>query len=345
MATTYLSARAGAVYAIAEGTPGTYVAPTQGSDKALRVVSIDVTLAGVGGPQRIEEDEQPYGGGSLPILDGIAVNIALVLRVPAWPGTQPHASADLPSLYALLASCPMTATTSDAIVWSPTSTFVAGTSPVPISLTYLENGGNVYAFRGCVSAIDEIRTTDTGIEMAVTVLGLVQATIADTVRTLAAASLTIADVAYTTSDNAWILSRGGTLTLTGLTGSGSYALRSAVHVPGQVVEHQADRLFPHGYGIPRNGHSGNSSMVLTITALDAAAFAVEDDMLAQTACTAATLSWGSGASAFRVALGSNNRILNVTRGIDAGVRTFEVELVGAPSAIGNDQYSIRWGTP
>lgn len=345
MATTYLQGRAGALYYITEAVPGTYLAPTQASNKALRVISCDITLAGDGGVVQIEEDETPYGGGSLPILDGIAATAELVLRVPQWPGTQPHAETDLPAMYALLASMPLSVTTTNAIVWSPTSSFVAGTSPLPASFTYLENNGNVVALRGCVAIISEIRTAEVGIEMVVTVHGLMQSTLASTIQALSGASLTIGAVAYTTSDNAWILSRGATITLTGATGSGVFALRDGSVVPGMDIQRQVDRRFPHGYGFSYVANPKNSSMVLMMTALDAAALAIEDDMLAQTAITAASITWGSAAAAFSLSLGANNRILSATRSVDAGVRMFEVTLVGAPSASGNDQFKIQWGTP
>jgi exonuclease VII small subunit len=345
MATTYLVARRGAMYVIQEGTPGTYVAPTQATDKALRVMEVTYALADAGGPQRVEDDLTPYGGGQIPILDGIAAKVTARLRIPSWPGTQPHDEASFPAMYALLASMPVTIATSSELVVSPSSTYVAGTSPEPVSVTILTAGGNAIALRGCCAVIESIETGDVALEMQVAIYGNVQATIGNTVQTLSGASLTIADVAYTSGDNTWVLSRGGTLTLTGLTGSGSYAVRSAAWVPGMVGEHQIDRTASHGYTLPFVGCPQNSALTLTVTQLDASGAAFEDDMLAQTACSAASLSWGSSASRFALALGSNNRIVSVTPGEDAGVRTFDVELVGAAGSSGNDQWSMTWGTP
>lgn len=345
MATTYLVGRRGALYYIGEGgTPGTYVAPTQASDKALRIFDFSLTLADAGGVVRIEDDETPYGGGSIPILDGIAAAASFKLRLPAWPGSQPHARADHPALYDLLASCPMTADTTDELIWSPTSSFVAGTAPVTGSLTFLETNGNVYALRACVAIIESIDFSDTGIVASMQVHGLMQSTLADTVRTLSQASLTIADVAYTSGDNSWLLSRGATLTITGDTGSGVFAVRGGSVDLGQAIERQVDKLATHGYGVSLVSTPRNSAMSLTCTALDASAWAIEDDMLAQTSITALSLSWGSAASRFAIALGSVNRVESVGRGEDAGVRMFDVSIIGAPSSAGNDQYTLTWGT-
>lgn len=344
MATTYLVDRRGALYLIQEGTPATYVAPTQASDKALRVIEATVTLADAGGPQRVEEDLEPYGGGSLPILDGIAGAMTVRIRVPAWPGTQPHDEASHPALWALLAACPVSLDATSELDVTPSSSFVAGTSPVTVSATLLDAGGNVYSLRGCTATLGEIATGDVAIEATFTLRGLLRSTIGDTVQTLSAASLTIADVAYTSGDNSWILSRGGTLTVTGLTGSGSYAVRSLAFVPGQTGEQQVDRTATHGYTVPYCGHTANAALTMTVTALDASGAAWEDDMLAQTDLSAVSMSWGSAASRFAIALGSDCRIVSVTRGADAGVRTLEVEIVSPPTSAGNNQYTLTWGT-
>ena len=341
MAQTYLPSRRGALYCITQAADGTYLAPTQASDKAL--ACMDFSLSWEGGVQRVEDDLTPYGGGSLPYMADIAATFKIKLRLPAWPGSQN--AADLPAWAALLAAMPLTGdySGSGTAVFTPTTTQTIGAAGniKPASLTFLETGGDVWTLQDCVAIIDQITDENGALVVEVSGLGLLRS-LALTVRTLAAASLTIADVAYTSVSP--LPSRGAALTLTGLSGSGTYALRPGfAFAPGMKLEPQADRLSAFGFAVAAVSSPMNAALSCKVTKLDESGAAWPDAYLQQTALSACVLTWGSGASSFRFSLGTAVRVAECTPSEDAGVRTLDLGIVGTPTSSGNDQYSIQWG--
>lgn len=337
MAQTYLPSRRGALYCVTQAADGTYLAPTQASDKALRVT--DFELAVEGGVVRVEDDVTAYDGGLLPYMGDIAYRFNFSIRLSAWPGSRN--AADNPALAAVLAACPMAGDYSgtDAVFTPITATtFGAAGQVKPFSLTFLETGGDVWSLVDCVCVIESIGSEGTEILIKVAGLGLFRG--ADTVKTLSDAGLTIADVAYTALTP--IPSRGGALTLTGPTGSGTYAVRSWSADLGQRLEVQPDRTSTYGYRVAQVRNSANAAMALTVTKLPESGVDLVECYHSQTALSACSLVYGSGGSRFEVSLGTVQRIAECATGDDAGARTLDLTIVGIPSA-GDDQYTASWG--
>ena len=339
MAQQYLNARRGALYYITQSSDATYLAPDQATDKALQIMEITIALDG--GAVRVEEDVTPYGGGLKPFLGDTAATWSAKIRVPAWPGSQN--AADFPAMAALLASMPLSSDFSgSAAVFAPISVNNVGAAGdiKPASLTFLETGGNVWSLYDCVCIIDGIATEGGAIVMSVSGTGKIRGT--SSYVTLATASLTIADVEYTAVSP--IPSRGATLTITGATGSGTYAVRSAAFEPGMALEQQDTITETYGRAVSAVSCPRNSALSLTVTELSASGANWVTDLLSQTAISAASLAWGSSGSRFALGCGATCRVVEVTPKEDAGVRAFDLVIVGAATS-GDDQFSLTWGTP
>ena len=337
MAQTYLPSRRGALYVLTQAADGTYLAPTQASDKALRVTDFEWTKEG--GVQTVVDDITAYDGGLDSYLGDIGYRFGFSIRLSAWPGSRN--AADNPALAAVLAACPMAGDYSGTDAeFTPITTVTIGASGQvkPFSLTFLETGGDVWSLVDCVCIIESIAPEGNEILIKISGFGLFRG--ADTVKTLSSAGLTIADVAYTSLTP--IPSRGGTLTLTGPTGSGTYATRSWSWSPGHALELQPSRTATYGFAVAQVRNSAQAALSLTVTKLDESGLDLYACFEAQTALSAASIVYGSGASRFSVTLGGAQKVTDYTLGDDAGARTVDAVITGIP-ATGNSQYLLSWG--
>ena len=337
MAMQYLPARRGALYLVPQGTDGTYAAPTQASDKALQVA--DFAWAWEGGAITPDDDVSPYGGGLPSYMGNLAARCTFSIRVPAWPGSRN--AADLPALAALLAACPLSSDYSGtSALFKPISTMTTGVglAIVPVSLTFLETGGDVWSLVDVVCRVVEVKQDAGALMLGFEALGKTRGS--STVVTLATASLTIADVAYTTVTP--LPSRGAALTLSGPGGSATFAVRDFAGNPGQELAAVESIVDTYGYAVGAAQNRPAATLALTVTKTDVSGRNLIGAFLAQTQVTAASLVWGSGASAFTFELGGNCAVTEYALGEDAGVRTAEIT-VRSPWVSGNDQFLMRWG--
>ena len=337
-ATQYLPLKRGALYLTPEGTPGTYTAPNQTLDNAIRY--IDAGWSWRGGPAEQLDDVTPYGGGSVPIIGATGGEVSLTLKLPIAPDTTDDTSHPI---FDLLRASAMTI--SDAagvgpITAVPTSTFNAGTDIAPLSLTLLETDGDAYTLQGCTVSLDAIRWQGGAfVEVSCTIQGQARDTLTDTVQTLSSAGLSIGSVQFVTESP--VVPKGGTLTISGPSGSGGVNLSGFEFVPGQEITEQEDATEAQGYGLSLVHHTGYAALVVTVSKLDETGRAFYDAMLAGTATTVG-VSFGSGASFFGIGLGAG-RILSIDGAESNGARALQLQCIGLPTSAGNDQYQLQWG--
>lgn len=338
-ATQYLPLKRGAMYLTPEATPGTYDPPTQATENAIRY--IDATWSWRGGPQAQTDDTTPYGGGSTPIIGATGAEVSATFKLPIAPDDTDDTSHPIFDLLRASALTVSDAAAAGPITAVPTSTFNAGTDITPISLTILETDGDVWTLQGCTVQIEAVRWSAGSpfIEVAAVIHGQCRDTLTDTVQTLSQASLSIGSVTYVTESP--VIPKGGTLSISGPSGSGGVNLTAFEWRSGQEITEQEDATETQGYGLSLVHHTGYTALVATVTKLDQAGRGFVDAMLAGTATTV-TLSFGSGGNLFSIALAAG-RILTINPAESNGARAQALEIIGLPTSSGNDQYTLTWG--
>jgi hypothetical protein len=336
-ATQYLPLKRGAIYILPEVTPGTYVAPTQASDDAIRYT--EASWAWRGGPQAQLDDVTPFGGGSTPIIGATGGEVSIAFKLPIAPDTTDDTSHPLFDVLRASAMTVSDNTNAGPITVVPTSTFNAGTDITPASITILETDGDVWTLQGCTVVIDAIRWSAGSpfIEVAATIHGQCRDTLTDTVQTLSQASLSIASCTFVTESP--VIPKGGTLTISGPGGSGGVNLTAFEFRPGQEITEQEDATETQGYGLSLVHATGYAALVCTVTKLDQAGRGFIDAMVAGTATTA-SLAFGTD---FSIVLAAG-RILSISDAESNGARAQQIECIGLPTSSGNDQFTLQWGS-
>lgn len=336
MATQIFAEKRAALYLIVQPAVA-YVAPTPATDKALRVE--DVTIAFEGGVVRVEADVSAVGGGQPSYVGATSLTITGSVRLPAWPGTQPHTLAEFPAFAALLQSMPLAFDATSELDVTPVDTYIPGTTPKLISVTMITPEGNTWTGFNATSILDAIESNDDGtLRLRFTMRAQGRNTLTDT---CASSTVAAGDIVYTASN--YIISKGGTLTLSGPANSGVVALRSFTWSAGMAQNVNRDILAAQGYGVAFGRHTQNCAFALTITTPKESDRALVAAMLGNTGTTCA-LSFGSGASAFSITQAAG-AISEITMGADEGAQTYALTAVAWPTATGFDQYRMRWGTP
>lgn len=336
MATQIFAEKRAALYLIVQsGT--SYTPPTPATDKALRVE--DVTIAFEGGVVRVEADMSPVGGGQASYVGSTALTITGTIRLPSWVGTQPHTLAEFPAFAALLQSMPLAFDATSELDVTPIDTYIPGTTPRLISPTLITPEGNSWSGFNATSIIDAIESNDDGaLRLRFTMRAQARPTLTDT---CAASTVAAADIVYTASN--YLISKGGTLTLSGPAGSGVVALRNFSWSAGMTQNVNKDILASQGYGVAFGRHTANCAFALTITTPKESDRSLVAAMLGNTGTTCA-LSFGTGATAFSITQAAGS-ISEITMGADEGAQTYALTAVAWPTAAGFDQYRMRWGTP
>lgn len=216
--TTRIQAKRAGVYFMRETTANTYLVPTQGTHKAMRVYGWK--LATRGGMVQQADDQNPVVGGG-----------GLLMGAIGWKADYSHRAVKIPDLtditshelLGLLRSCPLEyalTTGPNAITFTLSPKYAIGVSGSgeinPMSLT-LVNQANTFSGKGGVSIIRAIRSDGRDkIAFDFTTDLQLRSTRGDSVVDNATSTLSPASVAFRDDS---VIQPQGTLTVTGVDGS------------------------------------------------------------------------------------------------------------------------------
>lgn len=345
MAVARIPTKRGAFYMIGESTsPGTYVAPTQNSDKALRPIAMSIEPRG--GYVDQNDDVSPAVGGSDPIRDAMGWRYNHAYRVPVWPDLTSIASHPLDDVLNSTAGALSLLTTPNRVRYTPTNRFVPGVIPLTISPTHVQLDGNTYTAAGGVSALTRIRTEGQAYLVFEFVSDCQNRTAdADNVVATSAGSLTTAAAEYVSES--YVNPKGRTLTLTNVDGSAVICADSFAIETGMALTDATCGSAGNGFGI--SGTSFNGSCILSISVFQLPELATSDgrqfweSLYAGEDLGATSIVCGSGASAFTIST-TKAKIMNITPKDINGFAGYDIAikfLSSTPAAL--DHLLLTWG--
>ena len=273
----------------AESTPGTYAAPSVGTDLAFRCTALSQpTLYGEPDINR-DDDVDAYPGGGIELEGAFGWQFEFEGYLPNWGDTS---SATGHPLAAFFAGCPVTITAGGSDGDDLTIDGKNGLPGAAFSALISELGGNDYKLQGCQGIISEIKADRSGgpLMIAGSVKGL-------WVETPAATGITHNNVVYTSQLP--VMNKGAALT-DGITGT-KLGLGAWTFNPSMALEDEPDALETNGYGIPFARHAGKPVFQYNVLARSESSHAVIAEWKAN-AESALLLTLGTAGSEFEISL-------------------------------------------
>lgn len=345
MAGARIPTKRGALYITAETTAGTYVAPVQNSDKALRPLAMKLEVRG--GFVDQNDDVSPAIGGGDALRDALGFRLTHSYRVPVWPDLN---SLTAHPLAAVLNSCPGALSllnTPDRVLFTPTNRFAPGTVPITVSLTFIELDGNVYTAKGGVSALQTIRTESQAYLVFEFITDFqARDSDGDSVQATSATAFTTAAAEYVSES--YVNPKGRTLTLTNVDGSAVICSDSFALSTGMELVDTPCGNATNGYGISGAAFTGPCVLAASVYALPELAtgdgrqfwetwFAAEDVGISSIVC-------GSGASAFTLATSKSQIIDKPVRKDINGMVGYDLAVKFKSSTLAAlDHLLLTWG--
>lgn len=331
-------ARQSLFYITPEATAGTYVAPSVGTTRAIRLTAQPSWSVG-GTPKVTREDTiQSLPGGAPPVLGARFRSVSFECFLTEWDNTTDidGDGQDSHELAAFLLACPVTIT-AGGDVDSPVTIKPAARGDATVSVTWAEENGDVHRIKGgrCTftlsadeSMLWKLQGTVTGLYIAVE----------DTATF--SPSLNFATPNYTAQP---IVRADNVLFNESIAGSQSLeGVRSAAFDPSIVVSERSDMTAnENGYTLPFATHQGQATISLTCDALDEDDLAVFGDAEANNGnLFALTAKMANGDARLEVSL-ADAYLDFPDVGESGGMRTYDLVLRGVPSA-GFDAYTISF---
>lgn len=345
MAVARIPTKRGAFYVIGESSsPGTYVAPTQNSDKALRPIEMSVEVRG--GYVDQNDDVSPAIGGAAPIRDAMGWRYNHAHRVPVWPDLTSLTSHPLGAVLNSCAGALSTLATPNRVRFTPTNRFVPGTVPITVSPTHVQLDGNTYTATGGVSALARIRTEGQAYLVFEFVTDCQNRTAdADNVVATSAGSLTTAAAEYVS--DTYVNPKGRTLTLTNVDGSAVICADSFALETGMALTDAPCGSATNGFGV--SGTSFNGPCVLSISVFQLPELATGDgrqfweSLYAGEDLGAVSIVCGSGASAFTIST-TKAQLMSITPKDMNGFAGYDLAIKFLPSTpAALDHLLLTWG--
>jgi hypothetical protein len=267
MVATRTPSNQGALYWLTQATPGTYLAPTQATDKAMLGLMSFAHPSPVPGKVEQAEETSPFGGGGYAVTDSLAWDWPLSLRMCGIEDDGGDPVGDFLSVFRSCAfdeDAPVIAN-GIAVRFRPTIAYgIAGSAPqtgVPkvASPTWIDGGGGnavVYRGRDTVANLESITNEGGGLRanFAARALWYRDSGDIDSARvSRASTSLTIADVVrLSRAHHPLFKSTGMTLTVDGSTGDvaellNSSCIESFSFAPGMTFDDQTCLQEVDGY--------------------------------------------------------------------------------------------------
>lgn len=339
--TQRIALKRGALWFMVEGTPGTYVAPTPASDYAIDPVEFEISI--VGGNEDQLNALTPTLGGQLPLRGATALKVTHSYKIPVCPTLTDDTSHPL---FAILRSVAMTTselTTPNRVRATPSNVFNPGTTPVTLSMTFAEIGGNCYTGTNGTSALVGIASDGATLIMAFESEFNLRSTITSTVVDITTASIDPTAAIYVA--DTYVAAHGGTLTLTGIDGSAVWCLEDFAIEPGCALVSQPCRSATHGYAAATsiwNGYAGYMLDVLATPELATSAGRQPwESYWSNEVLGTASLVFGSGASAFTIASPASF-LKTQERTASGDLGAYRLGVVGQPTT-GNAHITFTWG--
>lgn len=339
--TQRIALKRGAVWFLPEVTPGTYVEPTEVSDYAIDPVEFEVSI--VGGNEDQLDALTPTLGGQLPLRGATAWKVTHSYKIPVAPLLTDDTSHPL---FAILRSVAMTTselTTPNRIRATPSAAFVPGTTPVTLSMTYAEIGGNCYTGVNGTSALVGIATQGAYLVMRFESEFNLRSTITDSVRDIATAGIDPTAAIYIA--DTYVPAHGGTLTLTNIDGSATWCVEEFAVETGCALASQACRSATHGYAAATSIWNGYAGYMLDVLAMPELASSSGrqpwESYLSNEALGTCSLVFGSGAGAFTIS--SPAGLLKTMERTSSGdLLAYRMGVIGQPTT-GNAHITFTWG--
>ena len=334
------------VYCLTESPAGTLEAVTQSGtpDAPLRVESQTWTVRG--GPNPQDQASGAYAATRKSRNAKMGWDIQTVCEIREW-GATPDPTDDAASpIGQLLTSCCGRLSDNSAsgpITFTPSSGFVVGTDIKPVSMHWLQNGGNYVRGKFGSSIIERIAPDGDKLLATFRTHAQFLDALGDTVVDLAGESIDIPSGYDDYVDEDPIPPRGATLAVTGLGGSQAIDLHTWEFLPGMSLDEREVQTATRGYGLSHSYYSERPQLVVTVPWAEESSsgrtwWADSEDL---TVVTDVSITYGTGDSQWSISM-PRAQVGTPVIGEAAGHRTLQVALFGLADS-GDDQFTIQWG--
>ena len=336
------------VYCLTEASAGTPEDITQSGspDAPLRIESQTWTVRG--GPNPQDQASGAYAATRKSRNAKMGWDIQTVCEIREWGATpDPSAVANSPINTLLTSCCGNLAanSTPDYIRFTPRSGFTVGTTVKPVTMHWLQNGGNYVRGKYGVSMLERIAPDGDKLLATFRTHAQFLDGAGDTVQDLDGATPTIAGGFDDYVDEDPIEPRGATLTITGLSGTEAIELHTWEFLPGMSLDEREVQTATRGYGPSHSYYSERPQLVVTVPWAEEVATGAGrtwwQDAISLTELTTVSVVYGSGDGRFEVSMpAAQLGVPTITEA--AGHRALQVPIFGLASS-GDDQFTLQWG--
>lgn len=339
--TQRIALKRGALWLMPEVTPGTYVAPTVISDYALDPIEFEVSI--VGGNEDQLDHLTPVLGGAKPLRGATAWKVTHSYKIPVAPSLTDDTSHPLFAVLRSVAATTSELTTPNRIRVTPSNVFNPGTTPVTLSITFAEIGGNCYTGTNGTSALVGIDADGAHLVMRFESEFNMRDTLTASVVDIATASIDPTAAIYIS--DTYVPSHGGTLTLTNVDGSAVWCVEEIAIEPGCALVSQPCRSATNGYASATSIWNGYAMFAIDVLATPELATSAGrqswESYLSNETLGTCSIVFGSGAGAFTVAAPAG-MIKVHDRGTSGDLLAYRLGVV-TQATTGNAHITFTWG--